>query len=413
MTSAPPGLQGRWQVLTAAPHRLAFLCGLVHLLAGSLWWGAHLLARYAGWPLFALDLTIAPIWAHSFLMLFVTLPAFFCGFLFTTYPRWMNGPPVPRGAYVSAPLLLTAATLCWLAGIHWSVSLSVAAAGLAAAGLTTLLAALLRVMIDAQHLVSHAIVTSAAIAIGAVCAAGFGYGVWSGSDFALHFAVRAALWGFLLPVFFAVCHRMIPFFSQGPIPGYASWRPTWLLVAVVGLAWLRLLLGTAGVLAPLVAVDVALFALTALAAMRWSSARARGNPLLWTLYAGFAWLPFAMLLQALRDGSFVLTGEWALGRAPIHALGMGYFGSLLLAMVTRVTMGHSGRPLAMDRVALACFLALQAAALARVLGEVASAPAAVQWLLLGSITAWLVAFIAWGVRNARIYLAPRVDGRPG
>jgi uncharacterized protein involved in response to NO len=92
---------------------------------------------------------------------------------------------------------------------------------------------------------------------------------------------------------------------------------------------------------------------------------------------------------------------------------MGFFGGLLIAMVTRVTMGHSGRRLAMDRVAFACFLAVQAAAAARVLSEVVVAPLAIQWLLLGSIIAWLAAFAAWGARNAVIYLTPRIDGRPG
>jgi len=397
----------------AAPHRFAFLCGSASLLAGSAWWALHLLARYTGVPLFTLDLTVAPIWAHTFLMLFTVFPTFFLGFLFTTFPRWMNGPLVSRRTYVAAPLLLTAATACWLVGIHAGLPLQLAAAALATAGLVIALVAFLRVLIDARQVVSHAIVTSAAFAIGIVCTAGFGYGLWAASDFVLHFAVRAALWGFLLPVFFAVCHRMVPFFSQGVVPGYVPWRPTWILAAVVGLAWLRLLLGTAGVLNALVVVDVALFVLTGWCAVRWTSFRARGNPLLWTLYAGYAWLPVAMLLQTLRDGAFVAGGEWALGRAPIHALGMGFFGGLLIAMVTRVTMGHSGRNLAMDRAAFASFLAVQAAAFARVLSEVATAPAAIQWLLLGSVAAWLVSFAVWGMRNAVIYLTPRIDGRPG
>jgi uncharacterized protein involved in response to NO len=413
LTNENPAVPSRWQVLTAAPHRLAFLGGVASLLAASGWWGLHLLARYSGFPLFTLDLAVAPIWAHSFLMLFTVFPTFFLGFLFTTYPRWMNGPLVPRWAYVGAPLLLLAATACWLVGIHAGLALQLAAAALATAGLAIALVAFLRVLIDAEHVVSHAVVTSAAFAIGIVCAAGFGYGLWTASDFVLHFAVRAALWGFLLPVFFAVCHRMVPFFSQGVVPGYVPWRPTWVLAAVVGLAWARLLLGTAGVLKALVVVDAALFVLTAWCAVRWTSFRARGNPLLWTLYAGYAWLPVAMLLQTLRDGAFVAGGEWALGRAPIHALGMGCFGGLLIAMVTRVTMGHSGRMLAMDRAAFACFLGVQGAAIARVSGEVTDAPLAIQWLLLGSIALWLAAFAAWGARNAVIYLTPRVDGRPG
>jgi uncharacterized protein involved in response to NO len=413
VTNETPAAPAVWHVVTAAPHRLAFLCGIASLLASSAWWGLHLLARYTGFPLFALELTTAPIWAHSFLMLFTVFPTFFVGFLFTTYPRWMNGPPVPRRACVGVPLLLTAATMLWLVGIHAGTVLLVAAAGIATVALVTALVALLRVLLDAEHVVSHAIVTSAAFAVGTVCTAGFAYGIWAGDDFALHFAVRAALWGFLLPVFFAVCHRMIPFFSQGVVVGYVPWRPTWILAAVVGLAWLRLLLGTAGVLGALVVVDAVLFVLTACCAVRWTSLGARGNRLLWTLYAGYAWLPVAMLLQAVRDGSFALSGDWALGRAPIHALGMGYFGGLLIAMVTRVTMGHSGRMLFMDRIAFACFVAVQVAAFARVSSEIAAAPAVVQWLLLGSMGAWLAAFAVWGGRNAAIYLAPRIDGRPG
>jgi uncharacterized protein involved in response to NO len=67
----------------------------------------------------------------------------------------------------------------------------------------------------------------------------------------------------------------------------------------------------------------------------------------------------------------------------------------------------------MDRAALACFLAAQSAAVARVASELAAAPAAIRWLLLGSVAAWLAAFAVWASRHAPIYLAPRSDGRPG
>ena len=153
--------------------------------------------------------------------------------------------------------------------------------------------------------------------------------------------------------------------------------------------------------------------LTITCALRWTSLRARGNPLLWTLYAGFAWLPIAALLQLARDSAFVLTGEWTLGRAPVHALGMGFFGGMLVAMVTRVTMGHSGRPLRMDRVTLACFIMLQLGAASRVLSEIAQAPAMVQWFLLASVGLWVAAVAVWVQRVGTIYLNPRSDGKPG
>jgi uncharacterized protein involved in response to NO len=408
-----PSRPSCWESLAAAPHRTLFFCGTLNLIIASGWWLVHLVARYTGFPLFALDLAIAPIWAHSFLMLFTVLPTFIFGFLFTTFPRWMNGPEVPRPAYLATAALLVTATCTWIAGVHNGTALQLAGAALALAALVIGLVALLRVLVDARQVVSHAIVAATGVAVGVVSLAGFGYGLYVGSDFALHFAVRSALWGFLLPVFFAVCHRMIPFFSQNAIPGYVAWRPLWILVSVVGLAYARLLLGTAGALDSLVFLDVALAILAATCAVRWTSPGARGNPLLWTLYAGFAWLPVAMALQAGRDASFALTGQWALGRAPIHALGIGFFGGMLVAMVTRVTMGHSGRPLRMGPAALACFAGVQLAAIARVWSEIATAPGVIRNLLLGSAVLWLLAFGAWTFGHAGIYLAPREDGKPG
>jgi uncharacterized protein involved in response to NO len=400
-------------MLAAAPHRTLFFAGLASMVLASAWWALHLWARQTGAPLFAFVLQPAPIWAHAYLMLFAVFPTVFFGFLYTVFPRWMNGPQVERTAYVATALLFAAGTLAWLSGTFFGKAWLLAGCVLTGAGLVTGLVALLRVFFAAGQVVSHAVVVLVALCVQCVALAGFAYGVATGNDFALHFAVRASLWGGLLPVFFAVCHRMIPFFSQNVVAGYQAWRPLWVLVAVVSLAYLRLLLGTAGALQALPWIDAGLVVLTLLCAWRWSTLAARGNALLWSLYVGAWWLAIALLLQCVRDASFVLTGEWALGRAPIHALGIGCFGSLLIAMVTRVTMGHSGRPLRMDRVVLACFLLVQGAAVSRVLSETVRDPAATQAWLMASVLLWLVAVTVWTSRVAGIYVAPRSDGKPG
>ena len=74
-------------------------------------------------------------------------------------------------------------------------------------------------------------------------------------------------------------------------------------------------------------------------------------PLLRVLFLGFAWLPIAFALIRCAELWFAVSGEFVLGRAPAHALFIGFFGSLLVAMVTRVTQGHSGRPLVLGGVA--------------------------------------------------------------
>ena len=407
-TMASPGIP-----LLAAPHRSLFLAGLLSLLLASAWWGMHLVARYTGVPLFALVLQPAPLWAHAWLMLFAVFPTIFFGFLFTVFPRWMNGSPVKPLEYVTTATLLASGTLLWLVGTFTGPTLLLAGCVATGAGLLLGTVALLRVLLGAAQVVPHAVVVLIALCVQVVALGGFTAGVLQQDDFMLHFAVRTSLWGGLLPVFFAVCHRMIPFFSQGVIKDYVAWRPTWILVSVVALCYARLAVGVIGWLDSLPWIDAALVALTVTCAARWTSRGARGNPLLWSLYAGFAWLPVAAVLQLARDGAFVLTGEWTLGRAPVHALGMGFFGSMLLAMVTRVTMGHSGQPLRMDRVTLACFIALQLATVNRVLGEIVTSPPAVQWFLLVSLGLWLAAVAVWVGRVAGIYLRPRVDGRPG
>ena len=88
----------------------------------------------------------------------------------------------------------------------------------------------------------------------------------------------------------------------------------------------------------------------------------RGNPmppLLRVLFLGFAWLPVAFSLYCAQSLLYAATGEFVLGRAPAHALFIGFFGSLLVAMVTRVTQGHSGRPLVLGPVAGFAFLVVQ------------------------------------------------------
>lgn len=132
--------------------------------------------------------------------------------------------------------------------------------------------------------------------------------------------------------------------------------------------------------------------------------------LLFVLHWGFAWLPVAFALYAAQSAWFAWSGEFAFGRAPVHALTVGFFGSLLVAMVTRVTQGHSGRPLEMGSIPWLCFWLLQGVVLLRIAAE--ALPNAPLWLAL-SAAGWVLAFLPWVLRSAWIYLTPRVDGVPG
>ena len=84
-------------------------------------------------------------------------------------------------------------------------------------------------------------------------------------------------------------------------------------------------------------------------------------------------------------------------------------GSLLVAMVTRVTQGHSGRPLVLGAVAGFAFVAIQLVALLRIAAEMLPYPE----LQALAAAGWLLAFAPWVLRSARVYLSARADGKPG
>ena len=83
---------------------------------------------------------------------------------------------------------------------------------------------------------------------------------------------------------------------------------------------------------------------------------------------------------------------------------------MLVAMVTRVTQGHSGRPLTMGGIPWLTFALLQLVVLTRILAEAAPNPAL---RLVAAAVGWLIAFAPWALRSLRIYVTPRIDGKPG
>ncbi len=132
--------------------------------------------------------------------------------------------------------------------------------------------------------------------------------------------------------------------------------------------------------------------------------------LLAMLHLGFLWLGVAWLLSGVQS-LLHLAGIEALGLAPLHALAVGYFATMTLAMASRVTLGHSGRPLVADRLTWLLALGLHAVATVRVLADLL--PVGQSILLAIAGLGWLAVFIPWAVRLVPLYLTRRADGKPG
>lgn len=397
------------RLLAQAPHRLMFFAGATAVLTSMLWWTCVLASGYVGHAFPA-----APVpagWAHAVLTQYGMLPMFMFGFLLTVFPRWMGQPALSRRAYVPVFIGVFGGYLLAHIGLLDHRPLLLAGLALMLAGWLAALSALGSILWRNRARDRNALSCFVALLVGLLGLSAF-FAFALGASWAFAFAsIKIGTFGLLLPVYFSVCHRMIPFFSAGPAgPGYRSFKPAWSLSTL----WLLSLAHLAGELAHrfdllwLVDVPLAVFFLTHW--LGWQPWKCMKPGLLAALYLAFAWLPIAFALFATQSLIFRFTGDFALGRAPVHALTVGFFGSMLVAMVTRVTQGHSGRPLTMGAIAWLTFALLQVVALTRIVAETASHPA--PWLAVAA-GGWLIAFAPWVLRSLWIYLTPRVDGKPG
>jgi uncharacterized protein involved in response to NO len=208
--------------------------------------------------------------------------------------------------------------------------------------------------------------------------------------------------------------RIVPMFTRNALPDagvgahprlqQAAIAATAALL-VVDLAAFDLLPAPVTTAASALAAPVAALAGAATLARLWgwrATATFR-HPLIWVLHLGVAWLPAGFFAMAAARAGWTAPGTAA------HVLTVGALCTLILAMLTRVALGHAGRPLIAPPLAVAAYGALTAGALLRVFGPSLIGSAA--WEPSAGLVA--LAFILYLVAYAPILLTPRADGKPG
>ena len=394
--------------LIAAPHRLFFFLGSMLLLIASAWWALVLLLRVYG---LAIPAAVAPMFVHAAAMLYTFLPMYMFGFLFTAGPAWLavKGP--------GAPALLATALFAFAGGAGM-VILSVVS--MPAAGVAALLLCLgwIRFVLMFGRLIRqsaaadrrHAVFVFAFMLPGIAGVAGYALLCLGADPGWFAWIVIAGLWWYTIPVFLVVVHRMLPFFTAAAIPSIAVWRPFWILWCFLGASVGHGAVELAGLSRFAWILDAPAAAFLLWLGLRWGLVHSLHIRLLAMLHLGFVWLGIAYALYA-ADGLLAAAGARGLGLAPLHAATMGFAATVLFAMITRVTRGHSGRSLTADDASWRLFWLLQAATLLRIAAE--PWPQAYPWLVGASGLAWLVAFAGWGWIYLPAYLSARADGKPG
>ncbi len=342
---------------------------------------------------------------HGHEMIFGFIGAAIAGFLLTAVPAWTG----ERG-FAGRPLIVL--TMIWLAGrAAFAFGDAVPIAVLAVAelafvpGIVTVLAPLL---MRATNRNWPLLLVLCAFWCGDAV---FVYAAFSDQVELASTALRGSL-HLVLVLITIIGGRIVPAFTgnalrkRGIEVTMRSSRPLELIVLASTVAYVFV-----DIVAPTAAITGFVAAAAAMAHLfrltGWRGLRSWREPIVWILHAAYAWLPVGLALKAI----FALTGAtWAAHWQ--HALGAGAAATMIMAVMTRASLGHTGRPLQVSRLTVAAYAALIAAVFMRVFGaSVLQLGYASTLVAAGAL--WTFAFLLYGGVYAPILIGPRADGKPG
>lgn len=343
---------------------------------------------------------------HGHEMLFGFVTAAIAGFMLTAVPSWTG----TRG-FGGWPLVML--TLIWLAGrIAFVLAGTVPFWLLALFELSFLPA--LAALIAPSLLRARNRNTPLLLVIFALWAAdaAFMYGLYHADTSLAGAALRFAL-NLIMLLITVIGGRIVPAFTanalraHGAEPRMRSLKPLEFTVIAAMVAVLLV-----DVLWPGTAWAGAVALIAGLAqAWRlsgWNGHRTRSDPIVWVLHLAYAWLPLGLLLKA----AFLLGGfSWA--AFWMHALGSGVAAMMILAVMSRASLGHTGRPLQVRPVMAASYLLVALGAALRVFGPALLPFLGYSSLIVAAGALWAAGFLIFAIVYTPILLRPRVDGKPG
>lgn len=338
------------------------------------------------------------VW-HSHEMLFGFSAAVIAGFLFTAVRNW-TGLPTPAGG------ALAALTALWIAARVLILNGPAPLAAVLDVLFLPAVAFFISIPIfrskNVRNYKVFAIVCALAAAHGVFHLASLGYVPAWLSRISLLTSIDIVV--ILMAI---VGGRVIPAFTGNAVADSNPRHEHWVeIVTFASMFLVVLLTAVSGTWAPPSGLMSMLLIVAAAAhATRlglWDPGKTVHNPLLWMMPAAYSWIPFAFLLRALAAMGVVSGSAW------MHAVTMGAVSSLMLAMMMRSSLGHTGRPLVASRSDMAAFLLLQLATIVRVVASIAVGTSYRSWIVVSGVL-WITAFLLFVLRYIPMLGSPRAS----
>lgn len=352
-------------------------------------------ARYLGW---AQGLANVDVNWHMHEMIFGFAIAVIIGFLFTAGRNW-TGLWTPRGGHLAALAGL------WLAGRAAMLAAPPVVAALVDVAFIPFAAwPLYRVLKrsgNKRNMFLVGLLSLLTIANALFHAARLGW-IAIPSVTPIHAAILV-----VVMIESVIGGRIIPGFTASAVAGLKPVTNTKLdkicitLTALACVAWIL------QVLPPFSAAFA--FAAACSQALRlagWKLPYTFKNPLLWILHVSYAWIPLGLFLLAAAALNLIASS------AAFHVLAVGSIAGLIIGMITRTALGHTGRPLKAGRWELAMYLLMQIGVISRFIAAMSVTGLREHALVCAAIS-WSGAFLLYVAIYGPFLLSARVDGREG
>lgn len=200
-----------------------------------------------------------------------------------------------------------------------------------------------------------------------------------------------------------IAGRVFPFFMKRGLPGSRpiSWRPVEMasVFSMLGLMVLKPFFF--GSIAFVACSVIAIFANT-IRVTGWYCKGTLSVPLLWVLLVGYSWMIVGVVLDVLAAFSLVSM------QLSLHAMTAGCIGVITLGMMSRVSLGHTGRVIKANNIIAIAFILINIAVLFRVFVPLIAPADYMTWLTVSS-GVWVFSFIIFVVYFTPILLKKRVD----
>jgi len=221
-----------------------------------------------------------------------------------------------------------------------------------------------------------------------------------------NYIIFAALY-LIVMIEIMISNRIIPSFTANAIPGLLQYKnPIITKAAILSslAAFVMLIFNPIGILNACLCFMASAFHLILL--WGWRPLSTKAKPIVWILHISYMWISVGFIFMGIAQLG------WITIYPALHTFGIGATGGLIIAMITRTALGHTGRLIVAGKGELACYFGIQVTLMTWLLAN-SKHNAWFYPLMVIAGFSWMGIFIVYVIKYFPILAGPRVDGKSG